>query len=91
MPLTEKHSGNGSIESDRLLLATGLVRVPTQNAAGNTQIVNSTAALYDGQNWTPLLTGVQRDGSTGSASGLFYSQHSFDFRTKREQNHSLPT
>lgn len=84
VPLSEKHSGNGSVESDRLLLATGLVRVPTQNTAGTAQIINSTAALYDGQRWTPLLTAVQRDGSAGSASGLFYSRHSFDFRTKSQ-------
>lgn len=84
VPLSEKHAANGSIESDRLLLATGLVRVPVQDTNGNSQLVNSTAALYDGQQWTPLLTGVQQDGSSGSASGLFYSQHSFNFRTKSE-------
>ncbi|KAJ9114624.1 hypothetical protein QFC22_005497 [Naganishia vaughanmartiniae] len=81
VPLSKAHTstGNGSMESDRLLLATGIIRVPVQRVQGSTTstvVVNATTALFDGQTWVPMLVGKQSDGSPAMGSGLFYSQES---------------
>lgn len=79
------------MESDRLLLATGLLRIPVQRNQGgvaSTAAVNATAALFDGQTWVPMLIGKQSDGSPAMGSGLFYSQESFTFSTKRKYRRS---
>ncbi|KAJ9104438.1 hypothetical protein QFC21_001933 [Naganishia friedmannii] len=87
VPLSKSHTStsSGSMESDRLLLATGLIRVPVQKTQGGTTstvVVNATSALFDGQTWVPMLIGKQSDGSPATGSGLFYSQESFTFSTK---------
>lgn len=72
VPLSTTFSGsNGSIQSDRMLMATGSLNLADTG--------NATAALYDGNTWYPYLTSV---GSAGAgSSGLFYSVHDFTYHT----------
>lgn len=68
------HEARGSIEGNRLLMATGQVHLA--------QTGNVSSALFDGASWTPYMVGSTAGGTLGAASGLFYSIRNFDFNVR---------
>jgi hypothetical protein len=78
VPLATEYSKSQMMENDRMLMVIGSLVLPNSG--------NSTAALYDGQEWIPYLTSVGRNGNGAGASGLFYSIHDFSFHTRRESH-----
>ncbi|EIW73555.1 hypothetical protein TREMEDRAFT_42413 [Tremella mesenterica DSM 1558] len=71
VPMTSEHSGQGSIEKDRMLMISGSLILQNQG--------NVSSALFDGTNWYPYLIGTTSTGSLGSISKLFWSSDSFSF------------
>ena len=76
VPLSEAHEGNPVMEDDRMLMVTGALALQGQGAFSS--------ALYDGKTWHPYIKSTSRDGTPGSAAGVFNSQKSFSFSIRRE-------
>ncbi|KDQ21696.1 hypothetical protein BOTBODRAFT_99589 [Botryobasidium botryosum FD-172 SS1] len=70
VPLQDDHSTNGVIESDRMLMVTGLL-------ASSSWTVSS--ALFDGQTFYPYITSATSSGLPGFISTLFHSFANFSF------------
>ncbi|KDE04470.1 hypothetical protein MVLG_05118 [Microbotryum lychnidis-dioicae p1A1 Lamole] len=68
LPLSQGHSANSIVESNRMLLVSGAMSI------NNTLIAS---ALYDGAKWYPYLLATASTGGGGSIAQLFYSLTSF--------------
>ncbi|BEI83040.1 hypothetical protein CcaverHIS002_0309080 [Cutaneotrichosporon cavernicola] len=71
VPLSKEHTARGSIENNRMLMATGNVFLAGQG--------NVSSALYDGSQWYPYLVGSSPTGDMGTGSSLFWSESNFSF------------
>lgn len=71
VPVKDTHTAQGSIESDRMLMASGNVFLA--------QSGNVSSALFDGQSWYPYLVGSTSTGTLAAASSLFWSEQKFSF------------
>lgn len=69
LPLAEDHAGNDVIESDRMLMVSGVLSLASGSAVSS--------ALYDGANWIPFLTTATRSGAAGYVASLVFSAPSF--------------
>jgi hypothetical protein len=74
VPLQNTHAANSIIESDRMLMISGLLSTPAGNAS---------SALYDGQNIIPYVVSTSATGTPGSVSSLFHSFSSFSFAQQK--------
>ncbi|KAG6915394.1 hypothetical protein DXG01_011713 [Tephrocybe rancida] len=79
VPLQDRHSANGVIEPDRMLMVSGLLSDSTFG--------NASSALYDGQTFIPYISASSASGSSGAVASLFRSFSSFSFN----QRHFLAT
>lgn len=76
VPLQDTHSANGVIESDRLLMLSGLLF--------DSKFGNASSALFDGHNFIPFVQASSASGSPGAVASLFRSFSSFSFSQHRE-------
>jgi hypothetical protein len=74
VPLQTTHASNSIIESDRMLMISGLL---DSSAFGN-----ASTALFDGASFAPYIVSSTVSGSTGSVSSLFHSIANFSFTQK---------
>ncbi|KAF9047276.1 cortical protein marker for cell polarity-domain-containing protein [Panaeolus papilionaceus] len=74
VPLQNTHAGNSIIQSDRMLMISGLL---------STSAGNASSALFDGENVIPYIVSTSSTGSTGTVSSLFHSFSSFSFDKRR--------
>ncbi|PPQ99729.1 hypothetical protein CVT24_009712 [Panaeolus cyanescens] len=74
VPLQNTHTGNDIIQSDRMLMISGLL----STADGNVS-----SALFDGEKVIPYIVATSSTGSTGTISSLFHSISSFSFNKRR--------
>jgi hypothetical protein len=75
VPLQNTHEANSIIESDRMLMISGLLDSSSGNAS---------TALFDGQNFIPYITSTSASGSPGVVSALFHSLATFSFSQHRK-------
>ncbi|BGO92154.1 hypothetical protein NBRC10512v2_004420 [Rhodotorula toruloides] len=68
VPLSNNHAANKVVESDRMLLVSGVLQI------NNTAV---SSALYDGESWYPYLIATSATGSAGIIAKLFYSVSNF--------------
>lgn len=71
---TSSVAPNDTIESDRILLVSGNLRINNTNYA---------SALYDGTTWYPYLTASTASGAAGVVSQLVYSITNFNLSGRR--------
>ncbi|KAJ3724973.1 cortical protein marker for cell polarity-domain-containing protein [Lentinula guzmanii] len=79
VPLQDTHAANSIIESDRMLMISGLL--------DDSSFGNASTALFDGASFIPYLVSSTVSGSAGSVSSLFHSLSTFSFT----QQHFLAT
>lgn len=75
VPISSRHPSNDIMETNRMLLVSGDLRVKGTNAS---------AALFDGAAWYPYLVSTSSTGSPGVISQLFYSVTNFNLSNLRE-------
>lgn len=75
VPLSKEHDASGTIQKNRMLMATGNVFLAGQG--------NASSALYDGRQWYPYLVGSSPTGDLGAGSSLFWSESNFSFTLGR--------
>lgn len=75
VPLSESHSANSVIESDRMLLVSG--------SLSDSSFGNASSALFDGQTFIPYITSTSPSGTPGSVSALIHSFQTFSFNKRR--------
>lgn len=75
VPTLSQHPTNSMVESDRVLLVSGSLKINETSYA---------SALYDGENWFPYLVASTETGSAGVVSSLFYSISNFNLSGRRE-------
>jgi hypothetical protein len=76
VPLQNTHNANSIIESDRMLMISGLL--------DDSSFGNASAALFDGQSFIPYITSTSASGSPGVLSALFRSRATFSFAQRRK-------
>ncbi|KAG6820890.1 hypothetical protein H0H93_010234 [Arthromyces matolae] len=74
VPLQDKHSTNGVIEPDRMLMVSGLLFDSTFG--------NASSALFDGQTLIPYISTSSANGSVGAVASLFRSFATFSFNQR---------
>ncbi|KAH9831218.1 cortical protein marker for cell polarity-domain-containing protein [Rhodofomes roseus] len=74
VPLQNTHTSNAVIQSDRVLMMSGAL---TDSSFGN-----ASAALFDGQSFTPYIVTASASGSAGVLYGLIHSFSTFSFAQK---------
>ncbi|KAF9458443.1 cortical protein marker for cell polarity-domain-containing protein [Collybia nuda] len=79
VPLSVSHSAHGMIESDRMLMVSGLL--------SDSLFGNASAALFDGENFIPYIVATSAAGTSGTVASLFRSLSSFSF----DRRHFLAT
>ena len=75
VPLQNTHSGEGVIESDRMLMISG--------ALDDSSFGNASSALYDGQSYIPYIVSSSSAGTAGAVAALFHSFSNFSFAQRR--------
>ena len=80
LPTLSDHSPNSIVESNRMLLVSGALRING---------VDYASALYDGAAWYPYLRAATATGGAGVVSRLVYSMSNFNLSSGRESL-SLP-
>ncbi len=78
VPLQNTHASNNVIQSDRVLMVSGLLNDSTFG--------NAATALFDGQTLTPYIVTTSASGTASFAASLFYSISNFSFIQYREFN-----
>lgn len=71
VPLQDDHSANGVIETDRMLMVSGLL--------SSSSFGTVSTALFDGQTFFPYINSTSAKGTPGAVSSLFYSFSTFSF------------
>ncbi|KAJ4498332.1 cortical protein marker for cell polarity-domain-containing protein [Lentinula lateritia] len=79
VPLQDTHTGNSIIESDRMLMISGIL--------DDSSFGNASTALFDGASFIPYFVSSTVSGTAGSVSSLFHSFSTFSFT----QQHFLAT
>ncbi|KAF9071081.1 cortical protein marker for cell polarity-domain-containing protein [Rhodocollybia butyracea] len=79
VPLQDTHTGNSIIQSDRMLMISGLL--------DDSSFGNASTALFDGTSFIPYIVSSTVSGTAGSVSSLFSSLATFSFT----QRHFLAT
>ncbi|KZT63770.1 hypothetical protein DAEQUDRAFT_679788 [Daedalea quercina L-15889] len=74
VPLQNTHTSNAVIQDDRVLMISG--------ALADSSWGNASAALFDGQSFTPYVVTASASGSAGVLYGLIYSFTTFSFTQK---------
>ncbi|KAH9855213.1 cortical protein marker for cell polarity-domain-containing protein [Lenzites betulinus] len=75
VPLQNTHTGNSIIESDRVLMVSGTL--------SDSSFGNASAALFDGQTFTPFVISTSESGTPGALAGLFHSFQTIDFTQRK--------
>ncbi|KAF8210076.1 cortical protein marker for cell polarity-domain-containing protein [Mycena galopus ATCC 62051] len=71
VPLQDTHDNNPIIQSDRMLMISGLL--------ADSSFGNASTALFDGQTFYPYIVSTSSTGSSGTVSSLFSSLATFSF------------
>ena len=74
LPTLSDHSANSIVESNRMLLVSGALRINGSYYA---------SALYDGATWSPYLRAATAAGGAGVVSRLVYSMTNFNLSSRR--------
>lgn len=77
LPTLSDHSENPIVESNRMLLVSGALRINGTDYA---------SALYDGVTWYPYLRAATATGGTGVVSRLVYSMTNFNLSSRRQSS-----
>ncbi|KAI0829665.1 cortical protein marker for cell polarity-domain-containing protein [Trametes gibbosa] len=75
VPLQNTHDGNSIIQSDRVLMVSGTL--------SDKSFGNASAALFDGQNFTPFVVSTSESGTPGTLAGLFHSFQTINFNQRK--------
>jgi hypothetical protein len=77
VPLQDSHTANGVIESDRMLMVSGLL--------ADSSFGNASSALFDGSAFIPYIVSTSSLGTPGAVSSLFHSFSTFSFLQRRKE------